>query len=69
MCEYRKQQTRGCGNVPVVAVGLAADRCRRGWAEGASAGGIGVLVGVLVLMVLMVLMVIMGRRSGDDGSA
>jgi hypothetical protein len=55
----------------VVAVGLAADRCGRGWAESASAGGIGVLIGVVVLMVLiiMVLMVIMGRRSGDGGSA
>jgi hypothetical protein len=52
----------------VVAVGLTADRLGRGRREGTSAGGISVLVGVLVVMV-MVLMIIMGRRSGDDGSA
>jgi hypothetical protein len=58
-------------NVPVVAVGLTADRTGRGRREGTSAGGIGVLVGVLVVMVMviMVLMIIKGRRSGDDGSA
>lgn len=54
--------------VPVVAVGLTADRVGRARRETAGAGGVGVLLFVVIMLMVVVVLIMSSRGSGDDNA-